>query len=84
MPSTPPLLVALFSIRLLVVLLTKLPNACAEISFCPGFSDCENPGSAIVAMLSMDATSNFFANILLLLCSLFKARAGPIDGINEL
>src|ERR1700688_815843 len=54
---------------LLVVLLTKLPNACAETSFLPGASDCENAGSAIEAMLTNDVMTNFLLNISFLLCS---------------
>src|ERR1700730_11874550 len=53
----------------LVVLFTKLPNACTETSFFSAFSDCENAGSAAEAMPTIHVTINLFPNILLLPCS---------------
>src|SRR6185295_11851322 len=52
----------------LVVLFTKLPNACTETSFFPGVSDCENAGSAMEAMLTNDAMTNFLLNISFSFC----------------
>src|SRR5258705_480500 len=52
-----------------VVLRTKLPNACTETSFFPGFSDCENAGSAADAMPTTHVTTNLFANMSCLLFS---------------
>src|ERR1700693_6651832 len=44
-------------------------TACTETSFFPGFSDCENAGSAAEAMPTIHVTTNFFPNISLPLCS---------------
>src|SRR5882724_5183405 len=51
---------------LLVLLFTKLPNACTETSFFSGPSDCENAGRTAEAMPKIHVTAIFFLNISLL------------------